>query len=146
MSYATGEAALATLIDSVSGWTSANIARQDWRILGRGINYAAILRPGPFTIDDSTLSMKRYNWRTIIEVWARYIDDTVPTDLQGYAQAIITLLNTYPTMGGLSGVIWGALVGGGEMQERTLSNGSLWAVWEIYYDWSEEINVSYLYS
>lgn len=147
MSYGTGEAALKTIIETASGFTSGNVARQDWRILNQGKSPAAILRPGPWTVADMTMKSKAYTWRCIIEVWVRYINDAVPVSgLQTYQSAINALIQKYPTMAGLTGVIEAAVVGGGEMQERTLSNDSLWAVWEIYYDWQEEVSYTYLYS
>lgn len=147
MSYASGEAALKTIMEGVTGFSSSSVVRQDWRILNQGKSPAAILRPGPWTVADSTMTSKAYNWRCIIEVWVRYIDDAVPVSgLQTYQAAINALIQKYPTIAGLAGVTYAAVAGGGEMQERKLNNNSLWAVWEIYYDWQEEVSYTYLYS
>lgn len=142
MSYATGEAAVLTLLQAMSAYNSDNATRADWRPLARGkAQHYAILRPGKWANEQMAMSANQRTWRTVVECWRRYADDTRPVALQEDVAAVVAQLEKYPT---LNGAVQDSMVsGGGDMQERELSNGSLWAVWEVYVDWQEEQAVSY---
>lgn len=142
MSYSTGEAAILTLVQALGAYDSENATRQDWRPLARGkAQYYAVLRPGKWSNEQVTVSSNARSWRTVIECWRRYADDTRPMTLQDDVEAIVAQLEKYPTLNGA--VLDSIVSGGGDMLERELSNGSLWAVWEVYCDWQEEHSVSY---
>lgn len=142
MSYATGEAAILTLVRALSAYDSENSTRADWRPLTRGkAQYYAILRPGKWTSEQLTMGSNARSWRTVVECWRRYADDTRPVALQDDVEAVAAQLEKYPTLNGA--VLDSMVTGGGDMVERELSNGSLWAVWEVYVDWQEEQDVSY---
>lgn len=142
MSYATGEAAILTLLQALDAYDSENATRADWRPLTRGkAQHYVVLRPGKWSNEQVTVSSNVRSWRTVIECWRRYADDTRPMTLQDDVEAIVAQLERYPTLNGA--VLDSIVSGGGDMLERELSNGSLWAVWEVYVDWQEEHSVSY---
>ena len=144
MGYATGEAAILTLIQALSDYDSDNTARQDWKPLhsGKAAVYA-ILRPGPWSTERVATNMHHDYWLTVIEVWRRYSDDTKPALLQTNVSDIVTQIRKYPTLNGASGVQDSNITGGPEMIEVTRANGSLWAKWEINCEWTEETTVTY---
>jgi len=144
MGYPTGEAAILTLIRGLAAYDTNNSDRQDWKMLNQGkAAVYAVLRPGAWVNAQEASVTYHRAWTTVIEVWRRYIDDTRPVTLQTDVQTVIEHLEKYPTLNGASGVISAMISGGGDMQERELNNGSLWAVWDIYCEWTEEKQVTY---
>lgn len=140
MSYAQGEAALLALIQAMPGYSRVNASRGDWKPLNSGASdHYTVLRPGAFTVATDGLGGESLTaYRTVIEVWQRWKDDT-PTlvALEGQVAAIVEHLERYPS---LNGVALMAQVGGGsEMSRRWLEQGGpVWAVQEVYFDWQEE--------
>ena len=145
MGYATGEAAILTLIKALSDYDSDNTARQDWKPLhsGKAAVYA-ILRPGQWSPERVSPTAYHDHWLTVIEVWRRYSDDTKPALLQTNVSDIVTQIRKYPTLNSAAGVQDSDITGGPEMVEITLANGSLWAKWEINCEWTEETTVTYV--
>lgn len=142
MSYAVGEAAILTLIQALSAYDSENATRADWRPLTRGkAQQYVVLRPGKWANEQLTMSSNVRAWRTVVECWRRYADDTRPIALEDDVETVTAQLEKYPTLNGA--VLDSIVSGGGDMVERELANGSLWAVWEVYVDWQEEHSVSY---
>jgi hypothetical protein len=143
MSYATGEAAILTLIRALSAYNANNSKRQDWKPLHSGsAAYYAILRPGPWESEQMGITSTYHDrYTTVVEVWRRYVDDTKPTTLQTDVGTIVAQLRKYPTLNGNVGRSW--VAGGDDMQEVTLNNGSLWARWNINVEWIEESSVTY---
>lgn len=145
MSYPVGEAAILTLLRTLSAYDSRNSSRQNWKILDSGTSDSyVILRPGSWNNEQSSMASNMRTWRTVIEVWRPYRDDTKPATLQADVTTIIEHLEKYHTLNDASGVIEAAIVGGGEMLEVTRANGSLWARWEVYCDWQEEKEVAFV--
>jgi len=143
MSYATGEAAILTLIRALSAYDSSNSDRQDWKILQSGkSSYYAVLRPGPMENERISPTIFHKTWTTVVEIWRRYIDDDKPVALQGDVGTVITQLEKYRTLNN-SGVVLAWIEGMDDMQEVTLANGSLWARWNINVRWIEETAVTY---
>ena len=143
MTYAAGEALVLALLRGMSEFDTANSSRQKWKVLNSGASdHYAIVRPGPFSNEPSGLGeTASTDWRTVIEVWQRWLDDGETTiALQELVQAVIERFDDYPTLNDTTGsVVMGYVSGGGEMQERWLTqNGPSWAVWEVYVDWKEE--------
>ena len=106
--------------------------------------YYAILRPGPSDQTQMTIQSKLMSWRTVVEVWHRYIDDASPAGLAVYAEDIVDRLNKYPTLGGIA--VQAAVTSLGDMEEVERKSGtvsSLWARWNINVDWSEEKVITY---
>lgn len=142
MSYSTGEAAVLALVRALDGYDDENATRADWRPLSRGkAQHFAILRPGKWANEQLTVSGNVRAWRTVVECWRRYADDTRPIALQEDVERVVAQIERYPTLNGAG--LDSMVTGGGEMVERELANGSLWAVWEVYVDWQEEHSVSY---
>lgn len=141
MSYWAGEARLAELIQGAAGFDRRNVTRGDWKPLNSGkSDHYAVLKAGPFTNTADAIGNGAAvtTWRTVIEVWQRWIDDS-PTvqSLQVHVQTIIEHLERYPSLGTAGVYAW--VSGGGDMQQRWLKDGGpMWAVWEVYVDWQEE--------
>jgi hypothetical protein len=143
MSYATGEALILTLLRRMEGFDDQNSSRQRWKVLNSGASdHYAIVRPGPFTNEPEALGeTMSTSWRTVIELWQRWLDDGETTiALQNLMQGVLEHFDGYPRLGDTTGsVVMGYISGGGEMQERWLTQaGPSWAVWEVYVDWQEE--------
>lgn len=145
MSYPTGEAAVLTLLQAMPEFDRRNAARADWKPLNSGASdHYAILKPGAFTNAQESIGGEAAvtTWRTIIEVWQRWVDDgPTAVALQGLTQKVIEHIERYPSLGGEGLLAW--VAGGGEMQQRwTKEGGPMWAVWEVYIDWQEERFIS----
>lgn len=150
MSYSDGEAAILTLIRAMPQFDDKNAVRDKWRVLtsGAAADYV-VLRPGETQeAFDYAIGLGRArvlrSWRTVVEVWTRYIDDgDTAVRLQVLTQAVIDHLERYPTLNGLAGVTNARPVGVSNMLERwTEQDGPSWAVWEVYFDWQEEASIS----
>ena len=141
MSYPDGEAAILTLIQAMPEFDRRNAARADWKPLNSGASdHYVILKPGAWLNAADSLGGESAvtTWRTIIEVWQRWVDDgPTAVALQVLAQKVIEHLERYPSLGGEGLLAW--VAGGSEMQQRWLKEGGpMWAVWEVYIDWQEE--------
>jgi hypothetical protein len=146
MTYSAGEALIATQVQNVSGFSSANVSRGDWGIMNNGVaNVYAILRPGPMTIITASARVENY-WRTVVEVWQRYqLDGTTLTTLEANTTAVKTRLNQYGRMGDSGATIDEARVTGAGDVVRVPPppEGTQWLVWELYVDWSEQEAMTY---
>lgn len=144
MGYETGEAAILTLIQILPDYDSTNTDRQDWKPLESGrAAYYAILRPGAWDSQPSSMTSYMDSWTTVIECWRRYSDDNKPLLLQSDVGTIVAHLRKYPTLNGASGVVRALVAGGENMEEVTLESGSLWARWNINVIWQEENQVTF---
>lgn len=140
MSYSDGEGALLALLQAMPTFGRANASRGDWKPLNSGASdHYAILRPGEFSVVAEALGGEVIvRWRTLIEIWQRWTDDT-PTllALEALVAAVIEHVERYPTLGGVS--LMAQIAGGSELSRRRLEQGGpLWAVQEVYVDWQEE--------
>lgn len=141
MSYAAGEASVLTLLREMPAFDRANSARCDWKPLNSGqSDHYAILKPGAFANQSEAIGAGAAvtTWRTIIEVWQRWLDDG-PTAiaLEELVTAVIEHVERYPALGGAALLAW--VAGGSDMQQRWLNEGGpMWAVWEVWVDWQEE--------
>lgn len=145
MSYSDGEAAILALLQAMPQFDRRNTARGDWKPLNSGqSDHYAILKPGIWANAQEALGggAAVTTWRTIIEVWQRWVDDG-PTALalQALVAEVVDQLERYPALSGAALLAW--VAGGGEMQQRWLKEGGpMWAVWEVYIDWQEERIIS----
>ena len=140
MSYSDGEAAILELVRALPNFGRSNATRGDWKPLNSGASAAYIvLRPGPFTVIAETLNGESLRqWRTVIEVWQRWKDDT-PTvvALEEHVSDVISHMEQHATLDGAA--LMANVAGGSEMQNRWLNQGGpQWAVQEVYIDWQEE--------
>lgn len=142
MSYEAGEAAIATLVQAATGFSSANVARSNWKLLNQGKddNYA-IIHPGSFEIEWRAFSMYHIVWRTVVEIYQRYKDETsTQTSLYGHVYNVITHLQKYPNLSATSGVSDASVTGAGEPEEMWKSGGGpSWLKWSVVIEWREEI-------
>ena len=126
MSYPAGEAVVLTLLQAMSEFDRRNTARGDWKPLNSGgSDHYAIIRPGPFANEATALGGASVTaWRTIIEVWQRWVDDA-PTvlALEGLVSAVIDHLERYPGLDGLA-LIAGVTGGGGHGADSDASSSA----------------------
>jgi hypothetical protein len=147
MAYNDGEALIATLLETATGFTSANITRGKWGILNSGnSDHYAILRRGGWTQALDTQAVYRVTYRSIIEVWQRLTDDgTSAISLYTHVENVRNHLSPYKLLGG-SGILDANVVGGGETKEMWTTKGDApsWLKEEIWLDWSEQDTVTYV--
>ena len=146
MSYSTGEAIVLAILRNMERYNWQNTSRGDWKLLNSGVSETyAIIKPGFFSnawesIGDGGLVLT--TWRTIIEVWQRWVDDgPTITALEERVSEVIQKFDGYPTLDGTALIAFAS--GGGEMQQRWVKDGGpVWAVQEIYFDWQEEREIT----
>ena len=145
MAYSDGEALLLTVVQAMTGFDSTNTSRGNWLVLNKGkSDHYAILRPGPFRLDWSTISNHLIQWETVVEVWQRYVDDaTTKTNLYARVADILPIMS-YPNMGDSSVVEDSTFEGGEEPQEMWgRSGGPEWLKWEMRIKWYERTAVTF---
>lgn len=140
MSYSGGEQAILDQLREMRAFDRQNSSRGDWKPLNSGASDRyAVLRAGEFSVEsDGLAGTSRIVWRTVIELWQRWKDDT-PTivALEDLVSEVIWHLERYPTLGGEA--LMARVSGGSEIQERWREKGGPgWAVQEVYIDWQEE--------
>lgn len=145
--YQYGEERLLDLLLDMPEFSRKNAGRQlaGWRLLSSGNStYYAVLRPGAFANDYDGMGRSHVvsTYRTVIELWEAWTSASETTAvLEGVTDAVIAHIERYPRLGDPARIAWAVPVGGSEMQEREMSNGSLWAVWEVNVDWETERNI-----
>lgn len=142
MTYSTGEALLLTAIQALSSFDTNNSSRGNWKILDKGHNSKyVILRPGAFAVEWFAYTSYTVTYRTIIEVWQRYTDETTThTNLYAAVGEIITGLMPEHLINDTTGVIQDMqVIEGGEPEEMwTSGGGPAWLRWNITVQWVEE--------
>lgn len=141
--YSNGEAALLALIQTVTGYTSANTSRGKWGILNTGkSNTYAILKPGRFGrrrfVTPRTVETP---WSTIIQVWQRYKDDgTSMTDLEANAALIMAKVDADPNLSDSTGTVLDSNLTTGEIVQEMWKRGGgpAWLMWELTVEWTEQ--------
>lgn len=100
--YGDGEALIAALVATVSGFSTATVTRGKWGVLNKGTAAKyAILKPGATTAPRRFDGPNRVteNWSTIVQVWQRYTDDgTTLTNLEADVEAILSKIDQYPRL------------------------------------------------
>lgn len=144
MSYATGEAAVLTILRLHADYSSSNTSRGDWRILdsGRDSHYV-VLRMGRSTNEQSAITQAMTTWQTDIMAYERYAaDGPSAITLQGHVQTLLEHVEKYPT---LQGVVTDAqIVGISEMEQlQMVANGPIWLRTIISLQWQEEREITY---
>ena len=144
MSYSAGEALLLTRVQACTGFSSTNTARAKWGLLDSGASdHYAILKAGRTDITWITLKDYQVTYRTIVQVWQRYVDDGVTsTNLYGYVANLFAILS-YPHLAG--GLVDSTIESISEVQERWKagSDGPQWLMQEIEVSWVEQTEVSF---
>jgi len=146
LSYNTGEALILTQVQGATNFDSTNTSRANWKLLNQGIDdHYAILRPGAFSTEFISYSSYHANYRTVIEVWQRYADEsTTHTALYGYvSEAMLAVIDT-PLLGDAGGTIIDSSVTGSDLPPQEMwtdGGGPAWLKWEINVDWIEEKSI-----
>lgn len=104
MSDSTIQGALQTIVQALSSFDDADVTLGDFQVLGRGSPPYAIIVPGGFRAHRAgDWSQVTYEWTHYVEVWDRFTSDDFSSIIAA-RQAVVDQLNSYPSLGGLSGV------------------------------------------
>ena len=146
MGYSDGEALILTQVQGSSNFDSNNSARGNWKILNKGkSDHYAILRPGAYSTEFISYSNYHAMYRTVIEVWQRYTDETTThTNLYGYTKDAMEAVIDTPRLGDTGGtIIDSSVTGSDEPPEEmwTDGGGPVWLRWSINVDWVEEKSI-----
>ncbi len=145
MSYASGEAAVLSILRLHADYNDKNTSRGNWKILDSGAAaHYAVLRMGAATNEAHTTTSAMTTWATEIMVYRRYIDDGPSAiSLQGDVQTLIEHIEKYPT---LQGVVTDAQVTTiGAMENiQMIANGPMWLRTIISLQWQEERDIIYV--
>ena len=128
MSYTSVEDALRTLLQAVTGYSTANVTEGDYRILGTGQTKAMVLQPGAFRRTNSAPGIQITDWTANIELFIPFKDEisTVASDIRTERAAIIAQLDAYPTLNRTSGVLMGAIESGDEPEVWAVGSRRWW--------------------
>ena len=145
MSYASGEAAVLSILRLHADYNDKNTSRGTWKILdsGAAANYA-VLRMGAATNEAHTPTSAMTTWATEIMVYRRYIDDGPSAiALQGDVQTLVEHIEKYPT---LQGAVTDAQVTTiGAMENiQMIANGPMWLRTIVSLQWQEERDIIYV--
>ena len=145
MSYASGEAAVLSILRLHADYNDKNTSRGNWKILdsGAAANYA-VLRMGAATNEAHTTTSAMTTWATEIMVYRRYIDDGPSAiSLQGDVQTLVEHIEKYPT---LQGAVTDAQVTTiGAMENiRMEAGGPMWLRTIVSLQWQEERDIIYV--
>ena len=141
--YAAGEAALLALIQTVTGYTSANTSRGKWGILNQGkSNTYVILKPGRFSGRQFVSpTCVQTTWSTVVQVWQRYKDDgSSLTDLEANMAAIMAKIDADPNLADSTGAVLDSNLRSGEQVQEMWRRGGgpAWLMWELNVEWIEQ--------
>ena len=145
MSYASGEAAVLSILRLHADYNDRNTSRGNWKILDSGAAaHYAVLRMGAATNEAHTTTSAMTTWATEIMVYRRYIDDGPSAiSLQGDVQTLVEHIEKYPT---LQGAVTDAQVTTiGAMETiRMDAGGPIWLRTIISLQWQEERDIIYV--
>lgn len=109
-----------TLLQGLTGTfaTTAQVTRGDWRPMDRGISPTAVLFPGAVSPGDHwAAGGEDYIWSVNCDLIVRYLlDGTSWVTLEQTRDAVIALIQKYPTLNALGNCAVGP-VNGGDMLE-----------------------------
>lgn len=155
MSYATGEAAALTLIQTLAAWgvsnsisTANDTTNKSVTLLQSGDSASyCILRPGEFEREALNVNQSGFvtRWQTVIELWVlRPTDgDAAEKTLATLRGDIINKLDAYYRLNKTSGVLWAMVTRGGEIKDGELEEqGKAFIRQEVVLEWDEETNVT----
>jgi len=127
MSYASVEDALRTLLQAVSGYSTANVSEGDYRILGTGQTKAMILQPGIFSRVNAP-GIQENKWTVNVELFIPFQDEisTVAVAIRTERQAIIDKLDANETLNRTVGVLFGAIESGDEPEIWAVGSRRWW--------------------
>lgn len=143
VTYIEGERLVAEQVEAVEGFNSSNVSRGSWSVLNSGnSDHYAIIRRGELRREWITGRQVANNYRTIIEVWQRLVDDKTSYDaLLEHAYNITARIDQYRKLSDTDGSLRDANLTGGSVvteQWRNQADGPSWLKVELYLDWSED--------
>lgn len=149
--YTDGEALILTTLQTVTGFTNTttqiNTSRGNWSYLNSGnSDHYGIIKAGDFGREQAAMSANLSTFKTVIQVWQKYVDDgTTYTNLQTHVKNIINAFDAKRKAGDTTGTIIDVFVSGGrEVVERWNQSGGLsWLSQDIIIEWQEIDNVTY---
>ena len=145
MSYASGEAAVLSILRLHADYNDRNTSRGNWKILdsGAAANYA-VLRMGAATNEAHTPTSAMTTWATEIMVYRRYIDDGPSAiALQGDVQTLVEHIEKYPTL--QNSVTDAQVTTIGAMENiRMEAGGPMWLRTIVSLQWQEERDIIYV--
>lgn len=137
MAYSDIEALISTQIQNVTGYSSSNVTRANYKFLNKGnARTYAILRPGAFDrVQHGMGGAYLTTWTTFCEVWVRYKDDGESmTELQSQVSGIISRFDAWTKAGDTTGNVQDCFVrSGGEPEEMWTNRGDgpSWLRWTL---------------
>lgn len=147
-SYSSGETLLASVIRTVSGFTTANTTIGQWGVLNSGASdHYAIIRKGQHTRAYNTPRMVENTYRTIVEVWQRYKDDgNSYQSLLSYVDSIAETVDQYRKLSDNGSTVLDATyIGSGDViaQWRNKGDGPSWLRVDMTIEWKEQEITTY---
>ena len=144
MSYAVVEAAISTVVQKVSGYSSSNVTRGDYLVLGSGQSKAVILQRGPSTREQIGFGASGQGaafdnrWTTYLELFLPHTGELVSqkTSIDTEVDSLLAEIAKWPALDGTSNVLDTNVIGVGE-PEHDPESGPWWQttieleVWEI---------------
>lgn len=146
MSYATVAAALETVIKTLDQFDPDNVRRNDYSILARGKSKAVIIMPGRF-LEHGKFDDARYRtvWFLNIELFIGFVTDRgqLEEDIEVQRQAIIDVVDTYPTLNGTEGVVSAVIIEGSEPVLSPRGKANMWWEQTLFCRVEERASVTY---
>lgn len=145
--YPEGEALALTVLQSATGFSSTNTSRGKWGLLNSGISdHYGILKPGDFSREQGAMSMNISTFKTVIQIWQRYVDDGDSLiNLETHVKNVINYFDAKRKLNDTTGTIIEAFIDGGrEVNEGWNKDGGLvWLSWELILTWQEHNTITY---
>lgn len=145
MAYADIEQLALEAVRQLDSFDTDNTSRGKWGIRNSGKSpHYAVLKPGASTLQWVTFRKYHANWRIIIQLWQRYVDDGGSMEaIEALKDEVVTgiqperLLND--SQGRLSDT---SIAGWGDLQQLP-ADAPEWLLWEIFLDAREEVEVTF---
>lgn len=130
MSYSTVEAGLLAVILKLANYSSVNASQGDYRILGKGVTRAVVLQPGAIITREVVAAPRRMRtlWAINIELYISFKGElsTSAAAIRTDRQELIDHIDKYPTLDGITDVIFAMIVSGMEPEIRLGENRRWW--------------------
>lgn len=131
MPYENIESGLLTLIQSISGYSSSNSSRGDYRVLASGPAKAVVIWPGSIPNRELVATAPRRfstTWEIYLDMFIQYQGDGPSTldEIIPRRQELLDRLDQYPTLNGVAGVIHSLIIGAREPEVFPTANRNWW--------------------
>jgi len=130
MAYDTVEAAVKTLVQTLEGFEpkDKNVSQGDYRVMAGGVPKAVILQPGPFRRNMVDTNRARSEWAVSLELYVAFREELsqIASDIRAVRQAIIDMLDKYPTLNSTAGVVFAMVSEGSEPDIWEIGSRKFW--------------------